>query len=189
MINHPKIKMKFYKIIFISLLVVLISCNQTREQTTLKTKTFNEEEQALLAIARKVIDSAYFATVITINNKGEAKARIMEPFKPEKDFSIYLATNPKTRKLKEIKENNAMTLHYFDRNNPGYVSLIGKVEIINDSITKSQYFKKGWEAFYANRTDAYTLLKFTPKQLELISIRDKKTGDKTDWKPEIVHFY
>ena len=189
MINHPKIKMKFYKTIFISFLVMLISCNQTKQQASSKTKIFNQQELALLAIARKIIDSAYFATVITINNKGEAKARIMEPFKPEKDFSIYLATNPKTRKLKEIKENNTMTLHYFDRNNPGYVTLIGKAEIINDSITKAKYFKKGWEAFYANRTNAYALLKFTPKQLELISIRDKKTGSKTDWRPEIVHFY
>ncbi len=189
MINHPKIKMKFYKTIFISLLLVFVSCHKTIEETTNKPKTFNKDELALLAIARKVIDSAYFATVITTNDKGEAKARIMEPFEPEKDFSIYLATNPKTRKLKELKQNNSMTLHYFDRDNPGYVTLIGKAQVVQDSLTKVKYFKKGWEAFYANRTDAYTLIKFIPKELELISIRDKKTGRKTDWKPEIVHFY
>jgi len=180
--------MKFYKIVLATVLISILACKNDQNQVK-SNKDFSKIEKEKLEIARQIIDSAYFATVITINSKGEAKARIMEPFKPEKDFSIILATNPKTRKLVEIKNNANMTLHYFEKNNPAYITLVGKAEIITDSITKSKYFKKGWEAFYANRTDAYSLIKFTPKQLEMISIRDGYTGDKDNWKPEIITFY
>jgi general stress protein 26 len=180
--------MKFHKIILIVLIVSIISCNKDNNSVFPK-KEFSTIEKIKMEKARQIIDSAYFATVITINNKGEAKARIMEPFRPEEDFSIMLATNPKSRKVQEIKNNSNMTIHYFEKNNPAYVTLIGKAEIINDSITKSTYFKKGWEAFYANRTSAYTLIKFSPKQLEMISIRDGYNGDKENWQPEIITFY
>ncbi len=178
--------MKFLKLLIALLFISFISCKKEEQP---KAKAFSKETLKVLKSARQVIDSAYFATVITITKKGEAKARIMEPFKPEKDFSIMLATNPKTRKIKELKQNNNMTLHYFEKNNPAYVTLIGKATIVNDSITKSKYFKKGWEAFYANRTNAYTLIKFTPKSLEMINIRDGYTGEKEDWKPTIIKFY
>ena len=180
--------MKFYKFSFVLLIISIISCNKAVQKPIPK-KIFSKTTQVKLEKARQIIDSAYFATVITINKSGEAKARIMEPFKPDEDFNIILATNPKTRKVTEIANNNNMTIHYFEKNNPAYVTLIGKATIINDSITKSKYFKKGWEAFYANRTNAYTLIKFEPKQLEMISIRDGYTGNKVNWRPEIITFF
>lgn len=180
--------MKNIQLLFIIIILLTQSCQNNTKEISTKTKIFNSRELAIINSARKLIDSVYFATVITINAQGEAKARIMEPFKPEANFDILLATNPKTRKIQELIQNNNMTLHYFEKNNPGYVTLIGKAKIVTDSITKSKYFKKGWEAFYANRTDAYTLIKFIPNRLEMISIRDGLTGDKENWKPTIIDF-
>jgi general stress protein 26 len=113
----------------------------------------------------------------------------MEPFLPDNKFIIYLATNPLSRKVKEIKNNHRATLHYFDKNSVGYVSLMGKITIeTNDSIKKSLW-KAGWERFYKNQDDDYMLLKFTPDYLEVISITEGLTGDKKTWKPSRVNLY
>ena len=147
------------------------------------------QEQKILQSARKIIDSAYFGTFITQDKNGDAKARIMEPFAPDKDFTIYLATNPKSRKVQEIKQNPEATLHYFDRKNIGYVSLYGKASIVSDDSIKKALWKKGWERFYKNRDKDYMLIEFKPRYLELISIPDGYTGDDKTWMPARVDFY
>jgi len=136
--------------------------------------------------AHSIIDSAYYGSLISMDAQGQAKVRIMEPFAPEKHFVIYLATNPRSRKVQEIKQNPKVTMHYFDRNNPGYVSLYGNAFIVENKEVKAKYWKEAWKNFYKNREDDYTLIRFVPDYLEVISIRNGLTGDKTDWKPSKV---
>ncbi len=149
-------------------------------------KDFSATEQKVLQAARQIIDSAYYGTLITTDAHRQPKARIMEPFAPDKNFVIYLATNPKSRKVKEIRENPIATLHYFDKKNVGYVSLYGRVYLVDNDSVKNKYWKKGWEHFYKNKKDAYMLLKFIPKYLEVISIPAGLNGDPDDWKPSKV---
>ncbi len=150
---------------------------------------FSPKEQKILQVARNIMSRAYFGSLITINKEGSAKARLMEPFAPEKNFVIYLATNPKSRKVHEIQHNHQATLHYIDEPRTGYVSLYGKIFIeTNDSVIKA-HWKKGWEKFYPHKNKDYLLLKFIPDYLELISIPDSLTGNTTNWQPERVNLY
>jgi len=174
--------------IFLVFSLFLASCTQHQTNTEPRRTNFSSEEQQILQSARKIIDSAYFATFITRDKNGDAKARIMEPFAPDKDFIIYLATNPRSRKVQEIKQHPQATLHYFDKRNVGYVSLYGTaIPVQNDSI-KQALWKAGWERFYKNRDKDYMLIKFIPDYLELISIPDGYTGDEKTWLPARVNF-
>lgn len=147
---------------------------------------FSPDESKILAVARTTINDAYFGSLISVDKTGQPRARIMEPFAPEKDFTIWLATNPKSRKVRQIEDNPKVTLHFFDKQKLAYVSLMGKAYLVNDSKIKATKWKKGWEKFYKNKEDAYLLIHFVPEYLELINIAESYTGDSLTWKPHRV---
>ncbi len=183
--------MQFFRllIVFSILTFMMFGCSFERHDSVLQyRKKFTPQEQHIMQAARGIISRAYFGSLITIDKDGNAKARLMEPFAPEKNFVIYLATNPKSRKVQEIQKHQQATLHYIDEPRTGYVSLYGKINIVTNDSIKKAHWKNGWERFYPNKSDGYMLLKFTPDYLEVISIRDSLTGNKENWQPARVDF-
>ncbi len=181
-----------FKLIFMRILPFLVlsfisfvSCSKKAKSVDFRTN-YSDNEKEILQEATKIISNAYYASLITIDINGQPRARIVEPFPPENNFIIWMATNPKTRKVAQLKRNNTSTLHYFDKSKLAYVSLMGKTFLINDDTIKNKIWKKGWEKFYPDRKKDYLLLKFVPNTVELISISDGFTGDKKTWKPHIV---
>ena len=174
---------------YISLLIliaIVFSCENQSEKARNYRTDFNKEEQKILVTSRKIIEDCYYGSLITIDQKGQPRARVMEPFKPENDFTIWLATNPKSRKVNQIKNNPNTSMHYFDKTQMGYVSLMGKAILVNDPKIKSQKWKKGWGKFYKNQEEAYLLIKFTPATIELISFPNEYNGDADTWQPHQV---
>ena len=183
--------MQFFRLftVFSILTFMMFGCSFERHDSVLQyRKKFTPQEQHIMQAARGIISRAYFGSLITVDKDGNAKARLMEPFAPEKNFVIYLATNPKSRKVQEIQKHQQATLHYIDEPRTGYVSLYGKINIVTNDSIKKAHWKNGWERFYPNKSDGYMLLKFTPDYLEVISIRDSLTGNKENWQPARVDF-
>ena len=147
---------------------------------------FTTEEQKIIKASKQIIKDMYFGTFITVDQNGQPRARVMEPFEPDKNFIIWMATNPNSRKVIQLKNNSSATLHYYDKSKFGYVSLLGNAFLVNDETIKATKFKKGWDQFYKNQKEDYLLIKFIPKTLELISIPNKFTGDSLTWKPHQV---
>ena len=165
----------------------LFSCSKTSGDSNTKFRQdFTEYEKKVMDSARKIIDDCYYGTLITVDKTGQPKARVMEPFAPEDDFVIWLATNPRSRKTKELQNNPKATMHYFSKRLMAYVSLMGEATLVNDRAMKQKYWKPGWEKFYSNKDKDYMLIKFVPRVLELINIPEGLTGDKETWKPEQV---
>jgi general stress protein 26 len=179
---------------FVFVLVLIAGCENSpveKEPVQVSGKDNKNEivaDTALLSVARTIIKEAYFCTFITIDTQGAPRARVMEPFAPEKNWEIWMATNPKSRKVAQIKNNSNVTLHYFDKLNMGYVSLMGKAYLIHDNDKKEQYWKEEWNAFYGNRTTAYLLIKFIPERIEVVSAKDGIDGDERTWQPESFDF-
>jgi len=174
------------KAVFVFLISLFFSCDDITVVSEKIRTNFTPNEQEIIKTAEKIIADTYFATVITIDKTGQPRARVMEPFEPTENFIIWLATNPKSRKVTQIKQNDAMTLHYFDKANLGYVSLMGTAFLVDDEAIKASKFKDGWDKFYKNQKEDYLLIKFVPKTLELISIPNNFTGDAVTWKPHQV---
>ncbi len=144
--------------------------------------------QFLLAAAREIITSAGKVALITQDENGVPQIRTMDPFEPESDFTVWLATHPNTRKVQQIKNNPLVTLYYPDKNDKGYVVIHGKAELVNDQKEKDTRWKEEWKNFYANRTVAYVLIKVTPHYLELINYNQGISGDPKTWQPALVRF-
>ena len=107
----------------------------------------------------------------------------MDPFSPEEDLTVWFGTNPKSRKVDQIKHDPRVTLYYFDQNTAAYVMIQGNAQLVNDQETKRKYWKKQWTAFYPDNDENYLLIKVKPNWLELVSYKHGVEGDSIHWTP------
>ena len=142
----------------------------------------------LMIAARDIMASAGTCALITVDTEGRPRVREMDPFPPEQDFTVWFGTNPRSRKVEQIRNNPKVTLYYLEENNAGYVTIYGNAQLVNDQEEKDVRWKEEWEAFYRNRTDDYLLIKVTPEWMEVISYSHRIVGDPITWEPPKVVF-
>jgi general stress protein 26 len=142
----------------------------------------------LIEFAREVMDTARYCALITIDEAGLPRARVMDPFPPEDDMAVWLGTNPKSRKVDQIRKNPHVMLYYFETKGLSYVTIAGTAQLVDDPEEKSRRWKEGWEALYPNRGNAYLLIEVTPQRLEVFSPVHGINGDPGTWTPPSVEF-
>lgn len=143
------------------------------------------EGKTPLAVARALMERAGKCALITIDSTGHPQVRTMDPFLPDPDFTIWLATNPDSRKVTQLSSNQRVTLYYADYDN-GYVSVYGLAELVEDVVAKKKYWKEEWKSFYPNYPNDYLLIKVRPLRLEMIDYQAGYAGDSLTWQPEVI---
>ena len=177
-------------------LVFIFSCKNKKESDSILTAPFelsNGTETAefnsvisyykkdIKEITKEIMINARNCALITIDSTGVAHVRTMDPFLPQENFTVWMGTNPKSLKVKQIENNRQVTLYYFDKESSSYVTLQGVARIINTQNDKQKFWKKEWENFYKNRTTDYTLIKFTPNKVNIVSEKYQILGDSITW--------
>jgi general stress protein 26 len=167
-------------LIFISLLLFSANgfCQNSEHQKSSDSK--------ILSVGREIMNSAASCALITVDQEGRPRVRMMDAFSPENDFTVWFGTNPKSRKVDQIRGNSKVTLYYQDSDGSGYVMIHGKAELVNDMKEKEERWKEDWEAFYENKKDAYILIKVTPGWMEVVSYAYGIVGDTITWEAPIV---
>jgi len=148
----------------------------------------NPSTNEIKSAAREIMTSAATCALITLDKEGRPRARAMETLIPESDFIIWFGTNPKSRKVAQIRSNPNVTIYYLDIDGSGYVMLYGNAQIINDKVAKEAHWKEEWEAFYPNKEEDYVLIKVTPEWMEVISNSREIFGDSVTWEAPKVSF-
>ena len=143
---------------------------------------------ALIAAAREVMITMRYCALITTGRNGRSHARTMDAFAPEADMTVWLATNPLSRKAAEIRRNPKVTLYYFDRESAAYVTIYGTARLVNDKGEKAKRWKDDWKTFYPDRDKSYLLIKVTPDRLEVVNINKGVVGTSPTWQPLSVDF-
>jgi general stress protein 26 len=101
----------------------------------------------------------------------------------EKNWIIWLGTNPRSRKVQQIKNNPNVMVFYYDSKGASYVSVSGKAIIVNDPDKKAHHWKESWANYYPDRDKDYILIEVTPKRLEIVSYKYRLF-----WPNERPHF-
>lgn len=140
--------------------------------------------EAVLAAARDVMKQARYATFITLD-AGQPQARIVDPFDPDDTMTVWIATNPASRKVGQIERDPRATLTYFHTGSASYVTLTGRAEIVRDKSENARRWKDEWAGLYKdkNRGDDYLLIRFTPDRLEISSDARGMRNDPKTWRP------
>ena len=142
----------------------------------------------LIDAAREIMITSRYCALITVDGSGRTNARTMDPFAPDKDMVVWFGTNPRSRKVAEIRRHPRVTLYYFDRENQAYVTIRGIARLVNDSAAKARHWKEEWKTFYPNRDRDYLLIEVRPLSLEVVNTKKGILGDPRTWQPPTVVF-
>jgi general stress protein 26 len=149
-------------------------------------ETISARRTRVIAVARQVMTAARYCTFVTLGANNQPQARVVDPIEPDAALNVYVATNPRSRKVAELRLDPRVTLLYFDPAREAYVTLIGRAEEVAGP-GKAEHHKKEWQAFFPRENpDSYTLYRIIPSRAEVVSARDGLSGDPATWRPEIV---
>jgi general stress protein 26 len=141
----------------------------------------------VLSAAREVMKQARYASLITMAD-GQPQARIVDPAAPGDDLTVLIATNPATRKVAQLRKNSRATLFYFDRATESYVTLLGSASLVTSPAEKERFWQAQWAPHYPEgpKSPQLTLIRFTPRTLEIVSAPHKLQGDPKTWRPVVL---
>lgn len=144
----------------------------------------------VLKAAREVAQKARYATFITIGADGQPQARIVDALGPDEDFSVWVGTNPLTRKVAEIAKDPRVTVSFFDPAGPAYVTLVGTAHLVTDPAVMAKHWKSAWAPFYKNehRGADFALIAVVPRRLEVVSQSHGLINEPVTWRPVTVEF-
>jgi general stress protein 26 len=166
-------------------LILLLIFSMPGEDARMQAEPTQEQ---VLEAARQVMMSAHYCNMITLDENGHPQARVMDAFEPEADLSVWFGTHRKTRKVEQLGRDSRMTLTYFDREDPGYVTLLGTARLVEDTNERTTRWKEEWQPFYPGGPagDGYLLIEFRPFRIEVMSIRHGIADDPQGFKPVTV---
>jgi general stress protein 26 len=145
---------------------------------------------AILAASRDIIAKARYCTFITLGADGHPQARIVDPLGSDEAFAIWVATNPLTRKVDQVKRDPRVTLSCFEPATSSYVTVLARAAIVTDAAEKARHWKPEWTPFYPNgaRGDDVVLIRVSPRSLEIVSADRGLVGDPKTWLPLTITF-
>lgn len=112
----------------------------------------------------------------------------MDPHVYSNDFEIYLVTNPKSRKVTHLLNNNTISLNFISKEGDSYVSINGTALLINDFSKKKKYWKSTWTPYYKDWNNDSILIKINIKSLEIVSSSNDISSNPVTWKPTTIIF-
>lgn len=153
-------------------------------------ETQQPSREAIIEAGRQIMVAAADCALVTIGPDGAPQARMMNPFLPEADLSVWMATNRDTRKVAEMRADARVTLVYFDPDDPGYATLVGRVRLVDDAAEKRARWKDAWSSYYPGGPNdpSYLLIEFVPDRLEVVSVKHDIAADPQAWKAAVVEF-
>lgn len=163
--------------------VLLLATATARAQSTPATST-----SQIRAAAFDVMKVARYCTLITIGADGQPQARIVDPLIAESEGRIWIATNPLTRKVDEIKRDSRVTLMFFNQSANEYVTVLARATVVADAARKSAHWKPEWKPFYKEQSAGtdFALFEVKPFRLEISSPRHKLNNDPKTWRPVTI---
>lgn len=146
----------------------------------------NISDDYLESIAFDIIKESQNCVLVTLNSENKPTTRVMEHNIYNKNFEIYLVTNPFSRKVSHLKSNPIISLNFQSNDRLSYVSVNGEAQLIDDIKLKNKYWKEEWTPHYKNIETDCVLIKIIPESLEIVSLTNEVLGDSKTWKPKTI---
>ena len=150
--------------------------------------TLNSEQDSLIAAAKEIIAAQTYCALATIDSAGHPDVRTMNPFPPEDDMSVWMATNTRSLKVQEIRNNPNVCLYYADHSNAtGNVTMSGTAVLVTDTMEIQKRKREYWKQAFPD-WKYLVLIKVVPERLEVLNYKWRKYNDPVTWAPPTVLF-
>lgn len=146
------------------------------------------ERDSVISAAREIMGSQTYCALVTVDSSGQPHVRTMNPFPPEKDMTVWIATNTRSRKVREIQHDPRVCLYYADHAQAsGYVSITGKALLVDDMNEKLKRKRSYWEKAFPD-WKYLVLIKVIPEKLEVLNYRRGMLNDTLTWSAPSIRF-
>jgi general stress protein 26 len=146
------------------------------------------ERDSIIAAAREIIGMQKYCALVTVDSSGKPQVRTMNPFPPEDDMTVWIATNSRSRKVKEIRNNPQVCLYYSNHNQAtGYVSITGKAVLVDDMNEKLKRKREYWNKAFPD-WKYLILIQVIPERLEVINYKRGMLNDSVTWSTPSIEF-
>ncbi|MFO7446995.1 MAG: pyridoxamine 5'-phosphate oxidase family protein [Ignavibacteriaceae bacterium] len=143
---------------------------------------------SVIAAAREIMGLQKYCALITIDSVGSPQIRTMNPFPPEEDMTVYMATKDISRKALEIKNNPNVCLYYSDHSKAvGYVAITGKAELVSDMNEILKRKRDYWDQSFPGLKDI-VLIKVVPVKLDVLNYKRNMHNSPTTWRTPSITF-
>jgi general stress protein 26 len=159
-------------------------------------ETSAEKVNYILEAASEMMKSAGLCFLTTIGENGLPNIRLMQPFLPEADLTVWFGASAFSRKVREIRNDNRAVLAYQLAEENAYITLLGHTQVVDNLELRRRYWMEAWIDFYTGgpASDEYILIRFEPERIEIMNFKrqihpepfglapavlDRKKNDKT----------
>ncbi len=106
----------------------------------------------------------------------------MNPFAPDENMIVWMATNTRSRKVEEIRKDPRVSLYYADHAKAtGYVALTGKAVLVDDMQEVLKRKRAYWDTAFPGLKNI-VLIKVVPERIDVINYKQGLTGDPVTWR-------
>ncbi len=125
----------------------------------------------LLALARGLIKATEYCFFITESSDGHPHARLMQPYEPETDLTLYFGASPRSRKVRELQRQSKVSLAFYSPQDTAYVTLLGTASTTDDPALRRRYWRANWNDLFPGGPESsdYVLIKFVPERIEMMN--------------------
>ena len=142
----------------------------------------------LIAAAREIIASQQYCALVTQDEEGRSQVRTVNPFPPEEDMTVWIATSTLTRKVKQIRHDPRVTLYYANHAQAtGYVSITGRATLVDDRAEMIKRKRAYWDTAFPGFKNL-VLIKVTAEHLDVLNYSRGAQGDPMTWHAPSVEF-
>lgn len=129
------------------------------------------DRDKLIAAAREIMAAQTYCALATVDETGRPQVRTMNPFPPEEDMTVWVATNTNSRKVREIQKDPRVCLYYADHSKAiGYVALSGKAVLVDDMKEILKRKRAYWDQAFPGLKNL-VLIKVIPETVEVINYK------------------
>jgi general stress protein 26 len=183
---HTKSSWEKFGLYCLTSLLLLIAappeCKAQKKPTALAGR------DSIIAAAREIIGMQKYCALITVDSSGRPHVRTMNPFPPEDDMTVWIATNSRSRKVKEIRNNPQVCLYYANHSQAtGYVSITGKAVLVDDMNEKLKRKREYWNQTFPD-WKYLILIQVIPERLEVINYKRGMLNDSVTWSTPSIEF-
>jgi general stress protein 26 len=146
------------------------------------------EREAILDAAREIMGLQKYCALVTINSLGQPQVRTMNPFPPEDDMTVWMATNSRSRKVKEIQGCLQVCLYYADHQSAsGSVIITGQAVLVDETSEKLKRRRDYWDQAFPD-WQYLILIKVIPQRLEVLNYQRGLLNADVTWQAPSIEF-
>jgi general stress protein 26 len=144
------------------------------------------DRDKLIAAAREIMLAQTYCALITIDESGRPQVRTMNPFPPEEDMTVWIATNTGTRKVQHIRRDPRVCLYYADHSKAtGYVAITGRAVLVDDMGEILKRKRAYWDQAFPGLKNI-VLIKVVPEQIDVLNYKQGVLADSATWRTPTI---